>query len=172
VRFFENPDSHGDRFKLTLAGTVFGTVLFQVITLGLILYPSEHRGDLRFGSVVAAAQDLTTDIPDSHEVAAYDVAAWPLVGIGQKVLSVPWPEPFISDLDERQRKIDRLFDASISRSERVALAKEYGVRILILDRRFGGKRRWRRWQLTALASQSISVRRSGPMLRFDLYAPA
>lgn len=169
VRFLENPEKHGDRFKLALAGTAFGTLLFQAIALGLILYPIEYRDEQRFGSVLAAGIVLTDDIPDTREVAAFDVAAWPLVATGQKVLSVPWPEPFISDLSERQRKIDRLFDIRISRAQRVALAKQYGVQTLILDWRFGAMHRWRRWQLKTLALQSIAVRRSGPMFRFDLY---
>jgi hypothetical protein len=169
VRYLEKPQDHSDRFRLVAAGTIFGALLFQVITLGLILYPKELRGQSRYGSVMTAGAILTSDIPDNQEVAAFDVAAWPLVGQGQKTLSVPWPEPYIGDLAARQRKVDQLFEVRRPRAERIALAKRYGVRTLILDRRFGGRDAWRRWQLEILVSHAKSTKHVGPMWRFDLY---
>jgi hypothetical protein len=169
VRYLEKPEGYGERFRKIAVGTIFGTLLFQFITLGLILYPKEARGQRRYGNVVTAGGMLTDDIPDKQEVAAYDVAAWPLVGQGQRTLSVPWPEPFIADLADRQRKVDDLFNVWISRSDRIALARQYGVRTLILDQRFGPGKPWRPWQLKILVSQAKASEHSGPMWRFDLY---
>jgi hypothetical protein len=169
VRYLEKPEGHGERFRKIAVGTIFGALLFQFITLGLILYPKEARGQRRYGNVVTAGGMLTDDISDKLEVAAYDVAAWPLVGQGQRALSVPWPEPFIGDLADRQRKVDDLFNVWISRSDRVALARKYGVRTLILDQRFGPGKPWRNWQLKILISQAKASEHSGPMWRFDLY---
>jgi len=169
VRYLEQPEEHSERFRKIAVGMIFGILLFQLITLGLILYPKESRGQRRYGSVVTAGAELTSDIPDKQEVAAYDVAAWPLVGQGQRTLSVPWPEPFIGDLADRQDKVDDLFNVWISKSERIALAKRYRVRTLILDQRFGPGKPWRRWQLRILIGQAKASERSGPMWRFDLY---
>lgn len=168
VRFFENPERHSDLFKMTAAGAVFGTLLFQLIALGFIYYPNEYREEKLYGDILRSASALTADVPNSQEVAAYDVAAWPLAASGQKVLSVPWPEPYISNLAERQRAIDQLFDVRLTREERRAIAERYGVRTLILDRRFGPKDRWRRWQIDRLASQSRQVTQAGPLWRFDV----
>jgi hypothetical protein len=169
VRRLEQPEKHSERFRLIFTGAVFGTLLFQLLALGLILYPKEFRSQRRYGDVGAAGARLTNDIPDTSEVAAYDVAAWPLVAQGQKALSVPWPEPYINDLAVRQDKVDQLFNVWISKADRVALAKHYGIRTLILDQRFGPGRPWRNWQLRILASQAKALKRSGPMWRFDLY---
>jgi hypothetical protein len=85
---------------------------------------------------------------------------------------VPWPEPFISDLSSRQQKVEQLFDWRLSRQQRVALAKKYGVRTLILDDRYGPldePREWKAQQLRIFLSQSVGTWHSGPMWRFDLY---
>ena len=169
VRFLEQPQAHGERFRLIAVCTIFATLLFQIIALGFILYPKEYAGQKRYGSVVAEGATLTSDIPDSEEVAAFDVAAWPLVGQGQRTLSVPWPEPYIGDLSGRQAKVEQLFNVWISKDERIALAKRYGVRTLILDQRFGSGKGWRGWQLRVLLKQAKSSKRAGPMWRFDLY---
>lgn len=169
VRYLERPQEHSDRFRKFAVGTIFGTLLFQLITLGLILYPKEFRGQSRYGNVLIAGAALTSDIRDDQQVAAYDVAAWPLVGQGQKTLSVPWPEPFIGDLSVRQDRVDDLFNVWISKHDRISTAKRYGIRTLILDERFGPGKPWRHWQLRILSSQAQATKRSGPMWRFDLY---
>ena len=169
VRYIEHPRSHSERFRLIAVCTIFATLLFQLITLAFILYPKEYYGQKRYGSVLAAGSRLTADIADTKEVAAYDVAAWPLVAQGQRTFSVPWPEPYIGDLKDRQEKVEQLFNVWISKEDRIALARRYGVRTLILDERFGLGKRWRNWQLRVLIKQSKSSKRAGPMWRFDLY---
>lgn len=169
VRFLESPASHSDKFKKALAATAFGTVWFQVLALGLFYYRYENENERLFGNVYEEALKLTASIPDREEIAAFDVAAWPIAASGQKVLSIPWPEPMISDLAQRQATVQRLFDPRITREQRVALAKAAGVRTLILDTRFGKKQPWEFWELYRLRQQARRVTWAGPMIRYDLY---
>ena len=111
-----------------------------------------------------AARALTADIPDDEEVAAREVLAWPIVGTGQRVLSVPWPEPGIHDLAARQAVTRALFDPALSQADRVALARAHGVRTLLSNAEPPGDVVTR-----TLADQAISVRRLGPYVRVDLY---
>jgi len=158
-----------DRFKLGLVGTLFGAGFFQCVITGFFYYPREMRDQRRFGNVYEEAVQITADIPDRQPVAAYDVAAWPIAASGQKVLSVPWPEPMISDLAERQARVDELFDLRLTRIQRLNLARRYGVRTLILDARFGPVKKWRYKELETFKRQSVMNRRFGPLLRFDLF---
>lgn len=168
VRLFSRSGELSEKAKLALVSTLFGAALFQFIVSALYYYPREIRDQRRSGDVYEHSQLLTVDIPDSQPVAAYDVAAWPVAATGQKVLSVPWPEPMIHDLPARQHWIDELFDLRLSRAQRLALAKQRGIRTLILDRRFGPIGKWRRRQLNLLRQQSLVTRQSGPLIRFDL----
>jgi hypothetical protein len=173
VPFFENHEQYSDRFKLTLVGASFAFFLIQGLLLALVLYALEEKNERKYGSMERAAIALAADIPDNQEVAAYDVAAWPLTGIGQRVLSVPWPEPGIKDLAIRQRKVDELFDLRLSSEQRLHLARSYGVRTLVLDERYGPRnvalRDWTPDQLHRFSIQSVRTLKSGPMWRFDLY---
>ena len=112
---------------------------------------------------------MTASVPDSELIAVYDVAAWPISASGQKVLSIPWPEPGIPDLARRQAIIERLFDPSVTRDQRVALARATGVRTLIFDERFGKKGPWPYWQEFRLYEQAKAISRAGPVVRLDLY---
>lgn len=169
VKFLESPASHSDRFKKVLAGAAFGTVGFQVVAMSLIYWPKEYRDERRFGSVYEESKALTASIPDDQQIAAYDVAALPIAATGQKVLSIPWPEPMISDLAQRQAMTERLFDPRITREQRVAAAKAAGVRTLILDVRFGHKRNWEYWETYRFNQQAMRTTTAGPMRRYDLY---
>jgi hypothetical protein len=106
---------------------------------------------------------LTVDIPDTKPVAAYSSTAWPIVATGQRVLSVPWPEPGITDLARRQDQTNDLFDSTLSSDDRRTLARQVGVTVLIVDRRFLSEAR-----LAQLASDAIIVTDEGMMRRFDL----
>jgi hypothetical protein len=169
VRFLESPNSHATGFKKVLAAVAFGTVVFQVVAMTLIYWPKEYKDERLFGSVYNESLTLTASIPDRQQIAAYDVAAWPISATGQKVLSVPWPEPMISDLAKRQAMIGRLFDPHISKEQRIALAKAAGVRTLILDVRFGPKRTWEYWETYRFSQQAKRTTFAGPMRRYDLY---
>lgn len=114
--------------------------------------------------VYEAALRLTEEIPDREAVAAADLAAWPVVATGQRVLSIPWPEPGIADLAERQAATRALFDPALSREARIALAREAGVRTLIADSRFVPED-----TLGALSTQAVTQTGEGTLRRFDLY---
>jgi hypothetical protein len=169
VRFAESPAVHSDKFKKALAGAAFGTILFQLLAMGIFYWPKEYRDEHRYGNVYDKAANATASIPDNQEVAAYDVAAWPIAASGQKVLSVPWPEPMISDLAKRQAIIAQLFNPRISRTERLALAKAAGVQTLILDVRFGHEQPWEFWELYRLRMQANVFTKVGPIERYDFY---
>jgi hypothetical protein len=172
VSILENPAHYSDRFKQWAGVGVYAVLLFETVVLGVSMFPEQVRWERQFGNAMTEASVLTADIPDDQQVAAYDAAAYPVAATGQKVLSVPWPEPFISDLSSRQQKVEQLFDWRLSRQQRVALAKKYGVRTLILDDRYGPldePREWKAQQLRIFLSQSVGTWHSGPMWRFDLY---
>jgi hypothetical protein len=122
----------------------------------------------RDGSAYASALTLTRDVPDSEPVAAYDVAAWPIVATGQRVVSVPWPEPMIDGLAERQAAAERLFDPALSRDERLRLARRWGAKTLILDKYGPLRRKMPKGLLERLEAQSVRKGEAGRFIRFDL----
>lgn len=134
-----------------------------------IFLRSEAAAARQEGSNYASALALTRDIPDMQPVAAYDVAAWPVVATGQRALSEPWPEPGIPDLAIRQAATDQLFDSALTMQQRVALAKRWGVRTLIMHDHGAMRRPTPPHLIETLRQQSIRRRQSGPFLRFDLY---
>ncbi len=114
--------------------------------------------------VYAAAERLTTGLPDDEEIAAAGLTAWPVVAAGQRVLSVPWPEPGIADLAERQAMTIALFDPALSAEARRALAKDLGIRVLMADQRLIPPD-----LLEALAEQAFSASQDSTLHRFDLW---
>ena len=161
------PD-YSDRQRLSrFAIAVFCLTAFVSISF---LYLKKETEEYRAaGSAYDAAQRLTSDIPDMQPIAAWDVDVWPVVATGQRALSVPWPEPGIRDLAERQRLNHALFDPALTRDQRVSLAKQLGVRTLILDRGGPLLRPIPPEVITALSSQAVHTKQAGPFLRFDLY---
>jgi hypothetical protein len=142
-------------------------ILFSISTF---LYLSGERAvAAHFGNAYDQVQSLSRDIPDQEPIAAYDVAAWPLVAGGQRVYSVPWPEPMIDRLAEKQAAIEILFRPDLTKTERLRLAREMGVRTLMLDQRGPLRRPGRRVILTILERQSVSYRQAGPYHRYDLF---
>lgn len=145
---------------------VFCVQSFVVITS--VQLSAEKKVSDRQGNAYAAALALTRDIPDSEPVAAYDVFAWPIVATGQRVVSVPWPEPMIDRLAERQQAAERLFDPALTRDQRLRLARFWGAKTLILDKRGPLRRKMPKGLLTRLEAQSIRRSEAGGFLRFDL----
>lgn len=148
-------------------------VLLGVIAAAVVLFHTvfpTHFGirtvdDKRFlENLYTAAQALTDDIPDDQEVAAHPNVAWPVVATGQRVLSIPWPEPLIPDLAIRQDVTDALFAADLSAADRIALAQAHSVRSLIVQ-----SARLRPGVLAALQEQAVSSETFGTLSRFDLY---
>ncbi|MGA9582697.1 MAG: hypothetical protein WBR13_12095 [Allosphingosinicella sp.] len=139
---------------------------FVIVTSAQLV--RERQVAEREGSAYAAALALTRDIPDSEPVAAYDVYAWPIVATGQRVVSVPWPEPMIDGLAERQAAAERLFDPSLSRDERLRLARRWGAKTLIMDKRGPLRRKMPKGMLKRLEAQSVRKSEAGRFIRFDL----
>ena len=109
------------------------------------------------------AQELTADIPATEAIAASPHSVWPIVATGQRVVSIPWPEPGIHDLAERQQAIASLFDASLGRAERLEIARRYNARTLIADIRFFPPA-----TVDTLREQAVHVRQIAYIMRFDL----
>jgi hypothetical protein len=129
---------------------------------------AERKVFAREGSSYDAALALTRDIPDLEPVAAYDVFAWPIVATGQRVVSVPWPEPMIDGLARRQAAAERLFDPALTREERLRLARHWGAKTLIMDKRGPLRRKMPKNMLERLEAQSVRHREAGRFIRFDL----
>ena len=155
------------RRQLTLFALAVACIQLQAVGT-YTQHAIKSGADRNYGSAYDRAQALTWDIADDQPVAAYDVAAWPIVATGQRTLSVPWPEPMIADLGERQAAVNRLFDPALGRQERLSLARRLGVRHLIIDRRGPSRRVMPAGLLQRLEQQSVRRRRAGPFLRFDL----
>jgi hypothetical protein len=128
----------------------------------------EQRVFDKEGDSYEAALALTRDIPDSEPVAAYDVFAWPIVATGQRVVSVPWPEPMIAGLADRQAAAERLFDPALTRGRRLALARHWGAKILIMDKKGPLRRKMPRGMIETLKAQSVRQSEAGDFIRFDL----
>jgi hypothetical protein len=128
----------------------------------------ERRVFAEQGSSYDAALALTRDIPDGEPVAAYDVFAWPIVATGQRVVSVPWPEPMIDGLAARQAAAERLFDPALTRDQRLALARIWGAKTLIMDKKGPLRRKMPKGLLRTLETQSVRHREAGQFIRFDL----
>ena len=150
---------------------LFALAAFSVQSLALITYAQlrvERMVSDDVGDAYAAAQALTRDLPDNEPVAAYDVAAWPIVATGQRAVSVPWPEPMIDGLALRQAAAERLFDPALTRGQRLSLARQWGARTLILDKRGPLRRRMPKDLMRTLRAQSVRHAESGTFVRFDL----
>ncbi|MEA3051539.1 MAG: hypothetical protein QOG72_442 [Sphingomonadales bacterium] len=143
--------------------TVNSLIFFTVVSLS-----AEEEAFERTGNVYQAARQLVRDIPDGEPVAVYDVAVWPVVATGQRVVSVPWPEPMIDDLARRQAAVERLFDPALTRAERLRLARSWGAKSLLLNRHGPLRRKMPPGLLKRLDEQSVRHERAGPFIRFDL----
>ena len=162
LRIVFEKDDASRRKMLALVLISFTVILMQLLILVQFNEIKTKRVPLR-ESVYEAALKLTRDIPDSQQVAALDIAAWPIVAVGQKVLSIPWPEPLIHDLATRQASNSLLFSVQHSKKERIQLAREAGIESLIVD-----KRQISQKMLNVLSQHSESTFTVGPMIRFDL----
>ncbi len=155
---------HGQRGLKVLVG-----LLGTSIACFHVLFPTDlgiHKADDRLAAanLYVAAQHLTQDIPDDQQVGASRFVVWPVVATGQRVLSVPWPEPLIPDLAARQAATAALFAADLPADDRIALARAHGVRSLIAIKDLLPEA-----ILSALRDQAVAISTSGQLIRFDLY---
>lgn len=160
--------SFSDRKQLSIFGGAF-LILFLNSALTYIYLTHEAGDNAKRGNAYEAAQTLTVDLPDDQPVAAYDVSVWPVIATGQKAISVPWPEPGIPDLARRQKLVETLFDPHLTRDERIALARHWDVRVLIMDKDGPLRRKMPPRLVKTLEQQSVRHSAVGPFLRFDLY---
>lgn len=116
-------------------------------------------------SPYAAAIRLTDDIAGDRPIAAYSIAVWPIVATGQRAYSVPWPEPAIRDLSQRQQANRQLFDPALARQQRQQLASDMGVRFVFVDVRYVPSS-----VFDALERQASASEQAGFYVRFDLSA--
>ncbi|HEX8241728.1 MAG TPA: hypothetical protein VF574_18480 [Allosphingosinicella sp.] len=140
--------------------------LFGVMTRAQLIVEQQIAD--KEGNAYNAALALTRDIPEGEPVAAYDVFAWPIVATGQRVVSVPWPEPMIDGLAKRQAAAERLFDPALSRDQRLRLARHWGARTLIMDKKGPLRRKMPKGMLQRLEAQSVRHSEAGHFIRFDL----
>ncbi|HEX8225773.1 MAG TPA: hypothetical protein VF605_18345 [Allosphingosinicella sp.] len=163
-----------DRWQHFRHGTQLGLFTFGMLSLTSFVFFTwvslsvEMKGWKRTGNSYLHAEALTRGIPDNQPVAAYDVFAWPIVATGQRVVSVPWPEPMIDGLAERQAAAERLFDPALTRDQRLALARQWGAKSLIMNSNGPLRRPMPKHMLKRLEEQSVRWYRSGPFVRFDL----
>lgn len=158
----------GKRVQLALFGLLL-LIVYAYAGCSLILLRDEAASARKDGNNYVEAQALTADIPDMQPVAVYDIAVWPVVATGQRALSEPWPEPGIPNLAVRQQATERLFDPTLERRQRIALARRLGVRTLIMHERGALRRTMPPRLIETLREQSVNRERAGPLLRFDLY---
>ena len=147
-------------------GVYIGLASYLIMQVTLIgRFMNEGLEDRSSGaSVYTSALRLTQDIADSEQIAAFHETAWPIVATGQKVLSIPWPEPAIRNLSERQAITSKLFDPNLPSEERILLMDRANVPTLIVDRRMiSGK------SLGVLKDQADEVRVDGYFARFDFW---
>lgn len=157
-----------DRRKLSLVGAAT-LIICTYVGSSFMFLSWEARSARHDGSDSDSVLTLTKGIPDMQPVAAYDVAAWPMVATGQRALSEPWPEPGIPDLWARQDATNELFDPRLTRSQRIAVAKKWGVRSLVMHQRGAIHRGVPADLIPTLKRQSVRVEQAGNFLRFDLY---
>ena len=158
-----NSQSLDQRQRKMVLGLASVAVLFSYIHLLSIAVSDELEARTSGVRHFDIAQELTADIPATEAVAASPHAVWPVVATGQRVVSIPWPEPGIHDLAERQQAIASLFDVSLDRAERLEIARRYNARTLIADIRFFPPA-----TVDTLREQAVHVRQIAYIMRFDL----
>lgn len=142
------------------------TIVFALV---LFVFPTSEaiRDELRYRktalNVYSIGQQLTADMPKTEPIAVAPQAVWPIVASGQRVVSIPWPEPGIRDLAQRQQANASLFDPALSRADRLAVAQRYGANTLIVDTRFLPSN-----VVETLRDQAVYVEQIASIVRFDL----
>ena len=116
----------------------------------------------RDGNLLVAATQLTQGTDGGF--AGLSSAAFPIAASGRRVLSTPFAEPLVQDFEQRQAATEALFDPSLDAIQRAQLARRHGVRYLVVDARYSPPILRQR-----LAAGSIGVKRSGVLLRYQLY---
>ena len=81
---------------------------------------------------------------------------------------MPCPEPMIDGLAERQAAAERLFAPALTREQRLALARRWGAKSLIMNSNGPLRRPMPKDILKRLKQYSVRWYRSGPFVRFDL----
>lgn len=151
------------RQRMVIGGLAATVAIFGAIflTRTVAFKLQQQAADINLYEI---AQELTQDIPDTKQVAAGPYSVWPVVATGQRIVSIPWPEPGIHDLADRQAAIASLFDATLSREERISIARQYDTSTIIVDIRF-----WPQQTIDQLRADAVSHDAIAYIHRFDLF---
>lgn len=152
-------------------GVPTATVSIVVLTLAVLLlsgrYKTYHAVVIETRAinptVLEAAQSLTAGIDNDQEIAAHGNVAWPIVALGQAVHAIPWPEPGIVDLTQRQLAQSQLFTKDLTKHERLEAAQALGLNTLIVD-----TRKFPEDALLILDAHAAKAQQVGPFKRYDL----
>jgi hypothetical protein len=120
------------------------------------------------GNVMVNARCLLADRPTG--IAAYEVAAWPIVVNGLKVYVTPYPETLIPDQEARWQRNRALFEAPVDAAARRRMAAAIGVRVLVAHT-IGDKLALSRPDQARLARQAWRVSHIQSLVRYDLFPP-
>lgn len=89
----------------------------------------------RDGSLMTSAKALSGTMARNAVVAGYGAATFPLTAVGRRVLSTPFAEPLVPDMEDRQRASNQLFDTRLPLETRTEVGRKWGVNYLIADDR-------------------------------------
>ncbi|WP_341366531.1 hypothetical protein [Yoonia sp. BS5-3] len=163
LQIFEDPQRDRSQ-KGLLVGIAALTVAFLHCFYLYWAIGVEQRQRAAETHVFAAVRALTSDIPDLEPVAAISGTAWETVATGQRIIAIPWPEPEIHDLQERQAALARIADPQTSLAQRRSIAAQYDVRVLIAD-----TDNLPEATVALFREQAVRVRSVGSVMRFDLF---
>ena len=151
------------RSRKAMAGQVLAiyVVAIQVAWTAVKLEEMRAQGE-RDDNLLVAAMDLTRGTEGGF--AGWITASFPIAASGRRVLSTPFAEPLVEDLEARQAATKALFDPSLDAARRAELARRHGVRYLVVDVRNSPPVMRQR-----LAAGAVGVKRSGVLRRYQLY---
>ena len=136
-------------------------VVIQMVWTAIKLDDMRDEGR-RDGNLLVAAMQLTEGSEGGF--AGLSTAAFPIAASGRRVLSTPFAEPLVEDFEKRQAATKTLFEPALDAVARAELARRHGVRYLVVDARYSPPALRQR-----LAAGAVGVRRSGVLLRYQLY---
>ena len=136
-------------------------VVIQMVWTAIKLDDMRDEGR-RDGNLLVAAMQLTEGSEGGF--AGLSTAAFPIAASGRRVLSTPFGEPLVEDFEKRQAATKALFEPALDAVTRAELARRHGVRYLVVDARYSPPALRQR-----LAAGAVGVRRSGVLLRYQLY---
>ena len=151
------------RTRMARVGQVLAlyVVVIQVAWTAIKLDEMRAQGQ-RDGNLLTAAKLLTLGTEGGF--AGLSTAAFPIAASGHRVLSTPFAEPLVADFEARQAVTEALFDPALDAPARAELARQHGVRYLVVDLRYSPST-----LRQTLSVGAIDVTQSGVLLRYQLH---